>query len=105
MKKSHLYTCVGAAVLLFLCSAPLAAQEIVFNGDIETREIVYGWTLTGGNQNTLKAYYPVILDDPSWCIRRMPGTPNNNGSIEQEVHLVGGVTYEFSAAIAASENG
>ncbi|MFH2001510.1 MAG: hypothetical protein ABIK28_17640, partial [Planctomycetota bacterium] len=76
------------------------AQNVSFNGDFETGAYSHGWTLFGGNTGTTIATFGTGVGDPSYCLKRMPGSPNNGG-IEQEVHLIGGETYNFYANIAA----
>jgi hypothetical protein len=105
MKKAFVLVCCGAAALLFLCASPVAAQEVVFNGDFETNSYTSLWSLFGGNQYTTIATYQTVYGVNSLCLKRRPGNPNSNGGIEQEVHLLGGITYNFSASIAATETG
>jgi len=101
MKWSHAWAFLGAAGLLLLCAPSAGAQEMVFNGDFETGSLNHGWTLFGGNANTITTTFAVVYNQPSLCVKRKPGTPGDNGGIQQEVHLLGGVTYAFSANIAA----
>lgn len=105
MKKQFVLGCLGAATLFFVCTGSLSAQETVFNGDLETKAYSPMWTLTGGNAHTTVVNYPTVAGIYSYCVRRMPGLPNDNGGIEQQVHLMGGVTYLFNANIAATEAG
>ena len=100
MKKTFRLASLGVAVL-FLCSSPLAAQEMVFNGDFELGTYSPMWTLTGGNAYTKIAYFQTKLGLNSLCLKRQPGTPSSNGGIEQSVHLIGGVMYVFKADIAS----
>jgi hypothetical protein len=100
MKKTLWLASLGAAVL-FLCSSPLAAQEVVFNGDFELGTYSPTWTLTGGNTYTQIAYFQTKLGQNSLCLKRRPGPPSSNGGIEQNVHLIGGVMYVFTADIAS----
>jgi len=37
----------------------------------------------------------------NYCVRKYPGTPSNNGAITQDVYLVAGNVYDFSANIAS----
>ena len=105
MKKHLAPACLWGAALIFICTGTLGAQEIAFNGDFETKAYAPMWTLTGGNANTTVAYYSTVAGKYSYCLRRMPGTPNNNGAIEQQVHLMAGVSYFFNANIAVTESG
>ena len=98
------------SAILFLLSfltveIPATGQEIVFNGDFETGSLSHGWNLTNGNELTETAVFGTVMGSPSLCLKRCPGTPLNNGGFEQQVHLLGGVTYTFSANIAAAESG
>jgi hypothetical protein len=89
--------------LLFPTQA--AAQNIAINGDFETGFHSHGWTLFGGNQNSKVDQFQTKDGVDSLCLKRMPGAPDDNGGLEQLVHLVGGETYVFNADIAAEETG
>ncbi|MHC4943984.1 MAG: hypothetical protein ACYTG7_13295 [Planctomycetota bacterium] len=99
MKKFWL--CFGVAGVALLFASFAAAQEVVFNGDYETGDYVHGWTLTGGNAHTVVAKFQTVQYQNSLCLKRRPGTPNDNGGIQQELHLFEGITYVFSANIAS----
>ena len=101
MKWSLMVACFSVALLIFLFSPAATAQEMVYNGDFATGSYNDGWTLFGGNQYTQMAVFQVTYGDTSWCLKRRPGPPNSNGGIETTVGLLGGVTYSFSANIAA----
>lgn len=105
MKKHFVLACLWAATLIFISTGSLNAQEIVFNGDFETKAYSPMWTLTGGNAHTTVAYYQTVVGEYSYCMRRMPGLPNDNGGIEQQVHLMEGDSYLFSVDIAVTESG
>ena len=105
MKKSITLACWGAAAILLLYAPGLQAQEAILNGDFETASITPPWTLTGGNTNTTIATFQTVSSVNSLCLKRMPGSPNNNGSFEQQVHLIKDVMYLFRADIAAVESG
>ena len=92
---------LGVAALLFLCSGPLWAQNMSFNGDFEVGSIAPSWTLTGGNLYTQLTTFQTKVGVDSLCIKRQPGPPSSNGNIEQTVQLIGGVQYVFTADICA----
>lgn len=101
MKKLLLFT----AFCALCCATPLTAQEVVFNGDFELESATPAWTYVGGNLHTTMATFETVLGQPSYCLKRRPGTPSDNGGIEQQVHLFAGMKYSFSANIAAEECG
>jgi len=105
VKRNFVLTCFGAFALMLVCSAPVGAQDVVLNGDFETGDYSPQWTLTGGNAHTVLTYYQTVAGVTSLCVRRMPGKPNDNGSIEQQVLLYKGVTYNFTGDFAAVESG
>lgn len=97
---------IAAACLLILFSAvELQAQSVAVNGDFETNSISPSWELYGGNTYTQVASYQTVAGVTSLCLKRRPGTPNSNGGISQDVHLIGGMSYRFSANIACVETG
>ena len=89
------------ALIAFSASGVLNAQEIVFNGDFETKSYTPFWTLNGGNVHTELDWFQTVLYQTSFCLKRMPGPPDDNGGIEQSVYLVQGISYVFNADIAA----
>jgi hypothetical protein len=101
MKKLCVFLFLSTVVL----ATPLTAQEIVINGDFETESYSPMWTLFGGNKHTEIATFETVLGQNSTCLMRRPGSPDDNGGITQQVHLFGGMTYKFSANIAAAECG
>ena len=105
MKKLCLFLFICTAAFVVLSTIPLRAQEVVFNGDFETESYSPMWTLTGGNLHTEIAVFQTVLGQNSNCLKRRPGTPDDNGGIQQQVHLFAGITYKFSANIAAEECG
>ena len=105
MKSIWIWGCITVAVSILIGANPASAQEVVFNGDFETGEYSHGWNLTGGNELTTIAVFEITQGNFSTCLKRCPGTPSGNGGIEQQVHLMEGVTYEFNANIAAEETG
>lgn len=105
MKWVKALTCFGVAALLFICASPLQAQNVVFNGDLEMEAIQPAWTLTGGNSNTTVVKFQTVSGENSWCVKRRPGTPNDNGNIEQQVHLIAGLDYNVKVDVAIVESG
>ena len=105
MKKHCVFLFISTAAFLVLFATPLTAQEIVFNGDFETESYSPMWNLTGGNLHTEIATFETVLGQNSTCLKRRPGTPEDNGGIGQLVHLFGGMQYSFTANIAAEECG
>lgn len=105
MRRPLILTCFGIAALIFLGATHADAQNIAFNGDFETGAHTDGWTLKGGNTHTTIALFESTIGKKSLCLKRRPGTPSSNGGLEQQVHLLGGVTYNFSADIVAEETG
>jgi len=101
MKQPFLWACLGVGALLLLAAPDAAAQSSAFNGDFETGSYTHGWTLFGGNTNTITAMFQTKVNESSLCLKRRPGPPSDNGGIEQEVHLIGGVNYLFTANVAA----
>ena len=99
MRKSMwLLTMGGLAFACLLCS-PASAQNPVCNPFFSTMDLTH-WdgtdpslTCIPGSQDWGMSLY---------CCRKNPGPPSNNGSITQEVHLLGGETYDFSANIAVT---
>ena len=91
--------------MFFTSPNPLGVPEIAFNSDFETGDYTPMWTLTGGNAHTTLVVFQTVYGVPSLCLKRMPGKPNDNGGIEQQVLLVKDVLYQFTANIAAVESG
>jgi hypothetical protein len=91
----------GIAGVAFLLASFAAAQEVAFNGDFETGDHAHGWTLTGGNAHTTTVEFQTVQYKKSLCLKRRPGPPNDNGGIQQELHLFAGITHVFSADIAS----
>jgi hypothetical protein len=97
-----------ALLALFLPQGEVAAQTTTPNGDWELHELG-PWNLVGDNGNQLVTLYDVNGDGKlSWCWRRKPGLdagqPFSNGGCAQDVYLVAGEVYEFSADLAYAAN-
>jgi len=105
MKRAKVFACFGAIALLYMCATPLQAQNVVLNGDLETESILPLWGLHGGNSNTTMVKFQTVVGVNSWCMKRRPGSPNDNGGIEQEVHLIGGIDYSIVVNVAVVESG
>lgn len=105
MRKFHALLCIFTAAVFAVCVTPLTAQEVVYNGDFETETLTSYWALTGDNQHTEIATFDTVQMQFSPCLKRRPGTPDDNGGIAQKVHLFGGMKYHFTADIAAQECG
>ncbi len=100
MFKLNILAAACTAAVFLLCGPPLAAQDMVLNGyfDFESTE---KWTESGGTTGCDVVQYDVTGGgSPSWCYMREPGTNGGNGSILQDVLLIGGVTYQFDADVA-----
>jgi len=93
---------LATAAFLFLASGPAWGQSegAVLNGDFETGAYAPQWTLTGGNSHTQIVKWATSAEETSWCLKRRPGNPENGG-IQQNVYLMAGITYIFSADVAA----
>jgi hypothetical protein len=98
MKKIPLL--VNAFFLVFVAfSGPLIfAQNAVVNPQFSTLDL-QNWE--GLDPLMYVATGPQFLGMDFVCLQKFPGLPDNNGSITQEVHLIKGYTYWFSANIAA----
>lgn len=89
---------LGGLAFMALSDSSLMAQSAAVNGGFATGDLDQ-WE----NEDSSVA---ILTGNPSYnmynyCCKKNPGAPNDNGAIEQEVHLIGGVTYIFSADIAA----
>jgi hypothetical protein len=85
-------------VITVLSGDPVFGQNAVLNPLFQTSDLLH-WTGTDPTLNVVTA--PPNLGLEKYCCRKLPGTPSNNGSLTQQVHLLGGHTYSFSANIAA----
>lgn len=99
MNKLLWFFLVGGSVFLGMCGPTLQAQNAVCNPIFSTTNIQH-WTCDAPS-------IAVVYGNPSWgmtmyCCRKNPGLPDNNASLFQDVHLIAGYTYQFSANIAAT---
>ena len=101
MKRGLITACLGAAFLLFLGVVDADAQQVVYDGDFETGSFAPAWTLFGGNTYTQIVTFQTKLGQTTLTMKRRPGTPNSNGGIKTQVHLMAGTTYLFSADVAS----
>ena len=97
MRKRVFGFSVGMLAFTVFSGLPLQAQNAVANPFFSTYDLQH-WTATDPT-------YSCILGDTNlgmdyYCLRKYPGLPSNNGAMTQQVHLVAGNTYEFSANIA-----
>lgn len=100
MLKMNVLAAACVAALFLLGGPPLAAQDMVLNGYFDHQSTLK-WTEAGGTAGCAVVQYDVTgTSSPSWCYEREPGTNGGNGSILQDVLLIGGVTYQFDADVA-----
>ena len=96
MKRSLVFA--GVLALAVLCAPQLCAQNAVCNPQFSTFDLQH-WS---GEDPTYNVYPgPMALGMDFLCLEKNPGAPLNNGSITQNVHLIAGYNYLFSANIAA----
>ena len=98
MKKALVFAALGAFVLLVLPSPSAMAQNAAVNPEFQTYNL-QNWE--GDDPSLMVITGKASLGMDSYCCKKRPGTPNDNGAISQMVHLFQGCTYEFSANIAA----
>ena len=98
MKKLLMFICVTGLLCLFFAGQPLLAQNAVVNPNFQTADFSH-WQTTGTGYSIING--PTALGMSGYCVRKSPGSPDANGSIIQDVHLIGGHTYQFSAKIAS----
>ena len=98
MKRLLLFLFVAGLFCCFLSGQPLLAQNAVVNPLFQTGDLTF-WQTTGSGYAVIIG--PANLGMDQYCVKKSPGGPDHNGSIIQNVHLIGGHTYKFSAKIAA----
>ena len=90
--------CAGVAAFVLVCGVPLQGQNTVANPFFSTQDLQH-WS---GEDPTYNVYPgPAALGMDFLCLEKFPGAPLNNGAITQNVHLIAGYNYLFSANIAA----
>ena len=91
---------LAGALFLGFSGASLEAQNTLVNPYFSTGDFL-GWNKTP--DTTLKAVPGNASMGMEWyCARKSPGTPTENGNISQDVALIAGQVYDFSANIAAA---
>jgi hypothetical protein len=99
MRKSMWFLFSGMLAIACLFSAPVQAQNAVCNPFFSTLDTQH-WE---SDDPSLMVFPGSATWGMDWyCLVKKPGLPNDNGSISQDVYLIGGKTYQFSAPIAAS---
>jgi hypothetical protein len=100
MMKGCLSIAAGLMLLLLASPAPLNAQDMAINGNFEFQALG-PWLDFGKNvHSNLMVVFDTNNDGTAtWSLERRPGKPDDNGGIQQEVLLVGGVTYQFDADV------
>jgi hypothetical protein len=98
MNKACIFLFLGAFALVFFIGPPAKAQNAVANPCFTTTDLQH-WSY----EDPTYACVPgnSSLGMTLYCARKNPGSPDNNGAMEQQVHLIAGNTYEFSANIAS----
>jgi hypothetical protein len=92
---------LGGLVYACLLGPPLHAQNAVANPYFSTMNMKH-WT--GDDPSLICVPGNINLGMDWYCLRKNPGSPDNNGTVTQDVHLIAGYTYQFSANIAAVYN-
>lgn len=98
MRKLIIGFSMGMLAFTVFSGLPLHAQNAVANPFFSTFDLQH-WTATDSSYSCMLGSTNLGMD--YYCLRKFPGFPSNNGAITQQVHLVAGNTYEFSANIAA----
>lgn len=98
MRKIVYFAVLAALAWVCLPGSPAQAQNTVANALFSTQDIQH-WTTSDPSVKASPGAASLGMD--WYCMMKAPGVPYDNGSVTQEVHLVGGVSYHFSANIAA----
>jgi hypothetical protein len=88
---------MGVLALLVFSGLEVQAQNAVANPFFTTMDLQH-WTAT---DPSYKCIVKTNQGMEYYCLQKYPGTTLNNGAIKQDVHLISGNTYEFSANIAS----
>lgn len=97
MKRVLLCLSMGVLVFMVFGGLEVQAQNAVANPFFTTMDLQH-WTATDPSYTCVVS---TNLGMEYYCLKKFPGTPSNNGAIKQDVHLIAGNTYEFSANIAS----
>ena len=89
---------LAGLVFYGLSGALLLAQNAVCNPFFNTKDLQH-WS--GDDPTLIAGPGNAAWGVEYYCARKNPGSPDNNGSMTQDVHLIAGYTYLFSANIAA----
>lgn len=98
MKRMIMLFILGGFVFIAFSGFSLMAQNAVVNPLFQTQDMIF-WT--GDDPTLMVVPGDAKLGLDSYCVRKYPGGPDNNGAITQQVHLIGGITYNFRANIAS----
>lgn len=100
MHKLLVPVALAFGLLCLWGAAPLAAQERCMDGNFELGSALGPWSLFGDNTGSQFTMYDVDgTGGDTWCLERSPGSDYGNGGIEQNLLLIGGVTYQFEADV------
>ncbi len=98
MKRFFLMFFLGGLVFTAFSGLTLMAQNAVVNPNFETGDFL-GWDNLDPSLKIIPGNTALGMD--GYCARKYPGEGANNNSMVEEIFLLEGVTYEFSANIAA----
>ena len=98
MKLKLILVYIIMLIYIAISGARLVAQNAVVNSQFSTLDLQH-WE--GKDPLMHVATGPQFLGMDFVCLQKFPGFPDNNGSVTQDVHLIEGHTYQFSACIAA----
>ena len=99
MRKLLLSLLLGGLVFACFTASSLQAQNAVVNPYFSTMTLQH-WS--GDDPSLTCAPGNLQLGLDWYCLRKNPGSPDNNGTVTQDVHLFAGNTYTFTANIASS---
>lgn len=99
MRKLIWLTSCSALLLLLFSGGEAMAQNTAANGDFELQD-TEPWVKTGSNDGAKILMYDVNGNgSTSLCWSRQPGSNKGNGGITQDVILIAGTTYDFTADV------
>lgn len=99
MRKSTWFLMLGGFALACLLCPMASAQNAVCNPFFSTMDLQH-WD--GTDPSLICVPGSIDWGMSLYCCRKNPGSTANNGSITQAVHLIGGMTYDFSCNIAST---